>query len=134
MQAAIANNEFVEHAEFSGNIYGTSKKAIQDTTSSGRICLLDIDMQGVKSIKQTDIKCRYVFVKPPGLVELEQRLKGRNTETEESLRKRLNTAKAELEYAEQPGVYDCVIVNDNLDTAYEELKTFLNKELAVCQK
>jgi len=87
MLKAIANNEFVEHAEFSGNMYGTSKKAIADVSSSGRICILDIDMQGVKSVKKTDLKPRYIFVQPPSLKTLEDRLRGRGTETDESLSK-----------------------------------------------
>jgi len=133
MRKAIANNEFVEHAEFSGNLYGTSKKAIADICSSGRICTLDIDMQGVKSIKATDLNCRYVFVKPPSLKALEKRLSDRNTETPESLAKRLDTAKAALDYAET-GVYDFTIVNDNLDDAYGQLKAFLAEDLQELSK
>lgn len=134
MTRAIANNEFVEHAEFSGNLYGTSKKAIADISGSGRICILDIDMQGVKSIKQTDIQCRYIFVKPPSIKHLEDRLRGRGTETEDSLSKRLAVAKAELDYAEQPGVYDFIVINDDLDKAYDSLKSYLEKDVQELQK
>lgn len=134
MTKAIANNEFVEHAEFSSNMYGTSKKAIADIRTTGRICILDIDMQGVKSIKQTDLQCRYIFVKPPSIKHLEDRLRGRGTETDESLSKRLAIAKAELQYAEQPGVYNFTVINDDLDTAYESLKNYLEKDLKEIQK
>jgi len=64
----------------------------------GKICVLDIDIQGVKQIKGTLLEPLYVFVKPPSLMELEQRLKARKTETEESLKRRLAVAKIELEY------------------------------------
>jgi guanylate kinase len=129
MLKAIERNEFVEHAEFSGNIYGTSKKAISDVSSSGRICILDIDMQGVKSVKKTNLKPRYIFVKPPSIKTLEERLKGRGTETDDSLAKRLAAAKAEMEYAAVAGNYDHIIVNNDLDTAYAELKQILSKDL-----
>jgi len=127
MLKAIEKDEFVEHAEFSGNIYGTSKKAIADVSSSGRICILDIDMQGVKSVKKTNLKPRYIFVKPPSIKTLEERLKGRGTETADSLSKRLAAAAAEMEYAAVPGNYDHIIVNNDLDTAYTELKQILSK-------
>jgi guanylate kinase len=129
MLKAINNREFVEHAEFSGNLYGTSIKAISDISGSGRICILDIDMQGVKSIKNTDLKCRYIFIKPPSMKHLEERLNKRGTETAETLQKRLSVAKAELEYAEQPGVYDFILINDDLEKAYQSLKDYLKKDL-----
>jgi guanylate kinase len=73
-------------------------RAVVDT---GKICILDIDMQGVKSVKATDLDPRYIFIKPPSLEVLEQRLKGRGTENEESLQKRLAAADAELKYGER---------------------------------
>lgn len=63
-----------------------------------KICILDIDTQGVKSIRQTSLNPVYIFMKPPSMEVLEQRLRARNTESEESLQKRLATAKAEMEY------------------------------------
>ncbi|XP_013407876.1 guanylate kinase isoform X2 [Lingula anatina] len=129
MEKAISNGEFVEHAEFSMNLYGTSKKAIEDVASTGRICILDIDLQGVKSIKKTNLNPRYVFVRPPNLQILEQRLKGRGTETDETLKKRLSTAQADLDYANQKGSYDHIIINDDLDIAYEKLKGILIEDI-----
>ncbi|XP_065344039.1 guanylate kinase isoform X2 [Cloeon dipterum] len=126
MQAAVQRGEFIESATFSGNMYGTSKKAVEDVTKKGRVCILDIDCQGVRQVKKVpDLRALYVFVKPPSLESLEARLRGRNTETEESLNRRLVAAKAELEYGEQPGNFDLVMVNDNLDTSYETLRSFL---------
>lgn len=70
MKKAVRDGEFIEYAEFSGNMYGTSKKAIEDISRSGRICLLDIDLQGVKSLKRTDLNPRYIFIQAPSIEEL----------------------------------------------------------------
>lgn len=130
MVAAVANNEFLESAEFSGNMYGTSKKAVEQVLASGRICALDIDVQGVKNLKKTDLNPIYLFVKPPSVDELEKRLRQRKTETEESLRKRLDTAQVELEYEKtDPSAFDYVIVNDDLDQAYEKLKEIVKPQI-----
>lgn len=89
----IAKDGFVEHAQFGGNRYGTSKSTIREQTDKGRVVLLDIEMEGVKQIKRSDIAARYVFVAPPSEEELERRLRGRGTEKEESIQKRLTQAK-----------------------------------------
>lgn len=127
MLKAIENDEFVEHAEFSKNLYGTSKKSIKDVGSFGQICVLDIDMQGVKSIKKTDLDPIYIFVKTPDNESLKSRLVGRGTETEESVSQRLEIAKGELRSADEPGLFDHILVNNDLDIAYEELKSILMK-------
>lgn len=82
-------------------------------------------MQGVKQIKQANIPARFVFVAPPSEEELEKRLRGRGTEKEESIQKRLTQAKLELEYSKSPGVHDIIIVNDDLEKAYKELENFV---------
>ncbi|XP_039305038.1 guanylate kinase isoform X2 [Solenopsis invicta] len=125
MQEQIKNSEFIETAIFSGNLYGTSKQAVEEVQRLGKVCVLDIDIQGVKQIKRTDLNPLYIFIKPPSIVELERRLKARNTETEESLEHRLSIAKSELEYGETPGNVDVVIVNDDLEKAYEILRNFI---------
>ncbi len=100
----------------------------------------------MKLIKKTNLNPWLVFIKPPSLQILEERLRARSTETEDSLQKRLNTAKVEMEYGNflkkylylrkvsyqnfwktgaEPGNFDIIIVNDNLEAAYEELKQFL---------
>lgn len=129
MVKAIAADEFIEHAEFSGNLYGTSKKAVEDVGRTGRICVLDIDMQGVKSVKNTHINPRYIFIQPPSIQQLEERLRGRGTENEDSLAKRLGTAQSEMDFAAEKGSYDHIVVNDNLDIAYEKLKGILIKDI-----
>ena len=87
MEHLVEQGQFIENAQFSGNMYGTSKTAVQDVLAGGKICILDIDVQGVKAVKETDLSPLYVFIKPPSLEELEQRLRDRGTETEESLSK-----------------------------------------------
>lgn len=67
MQASIDNGEFIENAEFSGNMYGTSKAAVQDVQAKNLICILDIDMQGVRNIKRTDLNPIYISIQPPSL-------------------------------------------------------------------
>ncbi|PHH88891.1 hypothetical protein CDD83_6903 [Cordyceps sp. RAO-2017] len=126
-EALIARDGFVEHAKFSGNRYGTSKMTIEDQTRKGRVVLLDIEMEGVKQIKQSDMEARYVFIAPPSLDVLESRLRGRGTEKEESIQKRLAQARNELEYSQTPGVHDKVIVNDDLEKAYNEFEEFVFK-------
>ncbi|OAD56106.1 Guanylate kinase [Eufriesea mexicana] len=125
MQKQIEQNEFLETATFSGNMYGTSKYAIEEVQNTGKVCILDIDMQGVKQIKQSSFDPLYVFIKPPSLEELEKRLRARKTETEDALQQRLSIAKAEMEYGEKPGNFDIVIENDNFFEAYEKLRKFV---------
>jgi len=121
----IVEGDFIETATYSGNMYGTSKKAVEDVQRNNKICILDIDTQGVKLIKKTSLNPVLVFMKPPSMQVLEERLRARSTETEESLQKRLSMAQIEMEYGNEPGNFDVVIVNDKLDKAYEDLKTFL---------
>ncbi|KAJ2892265.1 hypothetical protein MKZ38_010056 [Zalerion maritima] len=117
----IASDGFVEHAKYGSNKYGTSKMTIMEQTAKGKVVVLDIEMEGVKQIKSSPISARFVFIKPPSVGELERRLRGRGTETEESVKKRLAQAKVELDFAETPGIHDKVIVNNDLDAALKEL-------------
>jgi guanylate kinase len=77
-----------------------SKAAVQAVLSEGKVCVLDIDVQGVKKMKQLDMNPLYVFIMPPSVEELECRLRERGTETDESLQRRLDTAREEIEYGE----------------------------------
>lgn len=118
MEAAVGRGEFIEHAVFAGNMYGTSIKAVSDVMETGRVCVLDIDMEGVRSVKKTDLCPSYILIRAPSMEVLERRLKSRGTENLETLAARLSVAQKELEYAEQPGVFDHIVVNDDLETAY----------------
>ncbi|EKM81999.1 hypothetical protein AGABI1DRAFT_112174 [Agaricus bisporus var. burnettii JB137-S8] len=118
----IARGAFIEHAEFSGNFYGTSFDTVRHVQSQGKRCILDIDAQGVKQIKYTNLNPVYLFISPPDLASLRARLRARGTETEDSVAKRLATALEEIAYAKDPHVHDVVIVNDDLDRAYQLLE------------
>ncbi|KAH8093755.1 guanylate kinase [Cristinia sonorae] len=118
----IAENAFIEHAEFSGNCYGTSFMTVREVSGAGRRCVLDIEAQGVRQIKATNLNPVYLFISPPSMAALRDRLSGRGTETEASAAKRLATAQKEIAYAKE-GAHDIVIVNDDLDRAYELLKS-----------
>ncbi|OQD75821.1 hypothetical protein PENDEC_c006G01399 [Penicillium decumbens] len=122
----VSQGAFVEHATFGGNQYGTSKKTIEDQRAKGLVVVLDIEMNGVKQMKaNSSIDARYVFIKPPSFEALERRLRGRGTEKDEDVQKRLEQAKAEIEYADIEGVHDKIIVNDDLDRAFKELEEFV---------
>ncbi|PQE17292.1 guanylate kinase protein [Rutstroemia sp. NJR-2017a BVV2] len=128
----IEKGEFVEHAKFGGNRYGTSRKMIEEKRGEGKVVVLDIEMEGVKQIHAVpSFPARYIFISPPSSADkspfevLEARLRGRGTEKEESIQKRLAQAKLELEYSKTPGVHDVIIVNDDLEVAYQELEDFI---------
>ncbi|KAK4056037.1 guanylate kinase [Microbotryomycetes sp. JL221] len=119
----INQGGFIEHAEFSGNMYGTSVKAVQDVAKNNKKCILDIDTQGVKLIKANHphLNPIYIFVSPPSLASLRERLSGRGTETDSAMQSRLAAAIGEIEYA-KTGAFDVVVVNDDLERAYGVLR------------
>ena len=112
-------------------MYGTSKKAVRTVLEAGKICILDIEMEGVKQVKACPDLAHpmYAFIKPPSMEVLEARLRGRKTETEEALKKRLDKAREELAFGEVPGNFDVVIVNDDLEEAYKKLREFVLPEV-----
>ncbi|PSN64026.1 guanylate kinase [Corynespora cassiicola Philippines] len=119
---------FIEHAQFGGNHYGTSIQAVQDIAEKGRTCILDIEMEGVKQVANhpTFPRPRFLFLSPPSPEVLEQRLRSRATDKEEAILKRLNQAKVEMEFAKSPEApHDKIVVNDDLDKAYKEVRDFI---------
>ncbi|KAI9801380.1 MAG: guanylate kinase [Sarcosagium campestre] len=125
-ETLIETGAFIEHAQFSGNYYGTSIKAVQQVAEQGQVCVLDIEMEGVKQVARTDLNARFLFVAPPSLEVLEQRLRGRGTETEESVQSRLDQASRELEFSRTGGIFERVVVNDDLDRASKEVEEFIS--------
>lgn len=116
----VKNNEFLEHAEFAGNCYGTPRAYVEKLLDSGMNVVLEIDVQGALQVMTSMPECVSVFILPPSFEELEHRLRGRGTETEEKVRERLETAKRELPYAPQ---YDYQIVNGgDIEAAYQSLR------------
>ena len=129
MQAEIAAGRFLEHANVHGKIYGTSFAAVEKVASEGKICILDIDVQGAELVKKSHLDAVYVFISPPSMEELEKRLRGRGTEKEEAIQTRLTNAKGELAKRDIKGFFSKVIINDNLDNAYAELKAVIAVEI-----
>lgn len=124
----ISDCAFIEWAQFSGNYYGTTVAGVKHVSDVlKRTCILDIDMQGVQSVKKTDLNARYLFLSPPSIDELRARLQGRGTETPESFEKRISAAAAEMEYS-KTGAYDKIVVNDDLEKAYADFKSFIFSE------
>jgi len=128
MLKEIEDNKFVEYANVHGNLYGTSKKAVEHVISQGKICILDIDVQGCEKVKKSSLKARYTFIAPPSMEELEKRLRGRATETEETIQKRIFNAKGEMEYMKREGFFDRIFENSDLETTYKEFKTWVFQE------
>lgn len=117
----LEQDAFAEHAEVHGNFYGTLKSELISRMERGKDVLLDIDVQGAMQLRALCEKesffadsCVFVFVMPPSYTELEKRLRGRGSETEESLLRRLKNARTEMEYWRK---YDYVILNDELESA-----------------
>ncbi|KAH0723652.1 hypothetical protein KY289_006696 [Solanum tuberosum] len=88
-------------------------------------CILDIDVQGARSVRASALEAIFIFISPPSFEELEKRLRARATETEEQIQKRLLNARAELEQGKSSGLFDHILVNDDLETCYEKLKNIL---------
>jgi len=127
-ETLIDASGFVEYAKVHGNYYGTSKKAIKDAQKGG-ICFLEIDFQGSNALKDSDIECNYIFFTcTGGLDELQNRLHNRKSETPESIKRRLATAKSEFDQFEKSKDYfNFVIKNDDLDVAVGDFTSKMNE-------
>ncbi len=125
----VAQGAFAEWAEVHGQRYGTPRAAVDDALAAGRIAVFDIDVQGGSQIKAAwPREAAAVFVLPPDLAELERRLRGRSTETDELVRRRLAAARAEV--ARGVETYDYVLVNDVLEDAVARLDAIVAHERA----
>jgi guanylate kinase len=126
-ETEIQAGRFAEWALVHGNYYGTSKDVIEETFAQGKSVLLDIDVQGAASLRKSYPEASYlVFVSPPSIEILEQRLRGRGTDSEETIQKRLKNARDELSRSPE---FDRTIINDHLEKAYKELHTLTEQLL-----
>ena len=121
----IDQDKMLEHAEYCGNFYGTPKEPIEKWNGEGRDVILEIEVQGGAQIKEKRPECVSIFLLPPSLSELEQRLRLRNTEQEETIRKRLETARGEILKAKD---YDYVVINDTVEHAVEQILSIISAE------
>ena len=118
----IAEDGFIEYAEYVGNYYGSPKRPVEEWMSEGKNVILEIEVQGCEKIKAVRPDCVSIFIMPPSMEVLEKRLRGRGTETEEAIIKRLARAREELELSSR---YDHVVVNDDLSDCVNEVKSIM---------
>lgn len=123
---AIENNELLEYAEFVGNYYGTPNKYVEDLLNKGNNVLLEIEVQGALQVLNKCPDALSIFIVPPSMEELEKRIRGRNTETEEVVLKRLEKAKKEMECLCH---YKYVICNDIPDKAKDEIVNIIKRSM-----
>lgn len=118
-EKAVKEDKFLEYAQFAGNFYGTKKKFIYQKFEEGFNIILEIETQGALQVKKKMPEAVLIFIAPPSFEELEHRLRGRNTEDEQTIQKRLHEVKIELERSKQ---YDYVVVNDDINRAVDEIE------------
>jgi guanylate kinase len=121
----LGNEEFIESAEIYGNLYGTSQNWINEAINSGKDILLEIDGQGARQVRKIFSDVVSIFILPPSLEVLEDRLKNRNQDSKEVIAKRMAAAKEEISHVSE---YDYVIINDNIDIALRDLVSVVQSE------
>jgi guanylate kinase len=128
-RAKIAAGDLVEWAQVHGNLYGTSRSFLEEQCGRGKVVVLDIDVQGVESLKKVfGDRCLSIFVLPPSMEELEARLRARNTESEEKLQMRLRNSAAEMAHAPK---FDHRVVNRDLQESFRELCSIVEREVGL---
>jgi guanylate kinase len=123
----IEEGRFAEWAEVHGHLYGTPEDSLQSRTSAGEDVILDIDVQGAIQLKKRHPEAILIFLLPPSFQELEERLRGRKTESDEAVDRRLEVAKQEMCLQE---AYDHVIVNNELERAADDVEAVVDQEKA----
>jgi len=115
----VAGGGLLEWAEFAGNLYGTPRLPVEAKLAAGHPVLLEIEVEGARQVRQSFPEAFQLFVAPPSFAELERRIRGRGTDSEEAIQRRLARANEELEAAAE---FDAVLVNADLETALLELE------------
>lgn len=118
----VAEDGFLEHAEYVGNKYGTPKEAVFRMLDEGLDVILEIEVKGFLQIKKACPECVTIFIAPPSFEELQLRLRGRGTEDEEVIAERLKTAERELQHQH---LFDYVVINDDVDRAADEVLSII---------
>lgn len=118
----IAQEELLEWAQFAGNCYGTPRKQVEEKIQQGKWVLLEIELDGARQIRTSFPEAMRIFILPPSMQELEQRLRGRGQDSEEAMARRLRRAEEEINAA---GEFDFKIVNDNFETALKDIESAL---------
>jgi len=121
----IANDEFLEYAEFVGNFYGTPRRFVDEATERGEDVILDIEVQGAIQVTSKRPDAVRIFIAPPSWAELERRLTDRGTDSPDKIQKRLLRAKVEFQTAH---TYDYFVINNTVEEAVEELNAIMTAE------
>ncbi|GLH33568.1 MULTISPECIES: guanylate kinase [unclassified Pseudomonas] len=130
-KALIDKNDFLEHAEVFGNFYGTSRSTLQQVLDRGDDLILEIDWQGARQVRELMPEARSIFILPPNLEALRQRLDGRGQDSDEIIAGRMKEAVSEMQHYDE---YEYVIINDDFDVALEELKAVFRSNRLLLSK
>ncbi len=122
-EKTIAENGLLEYAEYCGNYYGTPKAFVEEQLNAGKNVILEIEIQGATNIKKAFPESLLIFITPPSATELERRLKGRGTETDDVIAKRLKRA---FEESDGMDTYDYIVVNDDLEECVDEVHRIID--------
>jgi guanylate kinase len=122
----VANGEFLEWAEFAGNYYGTPREAVLRQICSGKSVVLEIELEGARQIHKSFPSVKSIFILPPNLAELEQRIRGRGQDPEDAIARRLRRAEEEIQAANE---FEVQIVNDNFEKALGAVEAAMYEEL-----
>ncbi|MEJ7540990.1 MULTISPECIES: guanylate kinase [Staphylococcus intermedius group] len=121
----IEQDEFIEYAEYVGNYYGTPVQYVRDTMNAGHDVFLEIEVEGAKQVRKKFPDALFIFLAPPSLDHLTERLIGRGTESKEKIESRVKEAKKEVEMM---NLYDYVVVNDEVDLAKDRIQSIVEAE------
>ncbi len=122
-EKTIAENGLLEYAEYCGNYYGTPRAFVEEQLNAGKNVILEIEIQGATNIKKAFPESLLIFITPPSATELERRLKGRGTETDDVIAKRLKRA---FEESDGMDTYDYIVVNDDLEECVDEVHRIID--------
>ncbi|WP_100899851.1 guanylate kinase [Nostoc flagelliforme] len=120
----VAEGEFLEWAEFAGNYYGTPREAVLNQIHFGKLVVLEIELEGARQIRASFPSALSIFILPPSFDELEKRIRSRAQDSEEAITRRLLRAQEEIQAADE---FDIQIVNDDFETALNDIETVLFK-------
>lgn len=123
----LANDGLLEHAEYVGDYYGTPTKPVKDALARGEDVLLELELVGARQVKEKMPEAIMIFIAPPNIIELERRLRGRGTDSEEKIQKRLARAREEIKAVKE---FDYVVVNDMLTKAVRDFSSIIYAERA----
>ena len=124
-RAAVAAGDFLEWVEYSGNLYGTLRSEVEAKLTAGVDVILEIELVGARAVRETMPEAISVFIAPPSMAELAERLRGRGTETAAAIAKRLHRAETEVAAAEE---FDHVVVNDEAGRAADEVAAIIEAQ------